>query len=291
MLQGIKTWLNHTRAPGEIIHVAAVTIAVDRDPEVNLAHIASQVDAVLQAHPDTDLVFFGELLLGWFDPGGDPAYHRALARPLTPGLLQPLAERCRRYGIYLSFGLPERDGPDLYNTQVLIDPQGQVQAIHRKWNLKGDERLAGVRPGPSPLTVTDIQGWKTALLICSDAAHPRTIWRLLTGRFDLILLSLADDQDPDRFMARFNARLYDAWVVTANRFGHEGDWYWDGHTVISDPWGELQAASQDQAGVLVHTLHLNRHQNLLQRLLRNLLVKAAFLAHLLRSLPRLRDYL
>jgi len=59
------------------------------------------------------------------------------------------------YGIYLCFGMPEIHGESLFNGQVLINPQGEIQAIHRKWNLKPAEEMANYQAGPVPLTITD----------------------------------------------------------------------------------------------------------------------------------------
>ena len=98
----------------------------------------------------------------------------------------------------------------MYNTQVLLNPQGQVQAIHRKWNLKPGEKQANYQPGPKPVTITDINGIKTGFVICSDAANPNAMWQLMKNRLELILISLADDSDEGLFMAKFNARMYDA---------------------------------------------------------------------------------
>ena len=290
MRKKIHTWLDNPHAPGDRLKVAAVTIPIVPQPENNLETIIHQVDAVLQKYPQTELVLFGEMLLGWFHPGQQPAYHLGIARPLSTKFLQPLMERCLHHGIYLCFGMPERDGTDAYNTQILINPQGEIQAVHRKWNLKEEEKLAHYRPGDKSVTSTNIKGFKTGIVICADAAHPKTMWQLIKGRFDLILLSLADDRDQDFFMAKFNARLYDAWVVTANRYGYEDSRYWDGHSVISDPWGSLKTTSKGQAGTLIYDIHRDRDQNFLKRLVRNVVVKASFIVHLLSNLKRIRDY-
>jgi hypothetical protein len=40
--------------------------------------------------------------------------------------------------------------------------------------------------------------------------------------------------------------VYDAWIVTANRYGDENGYFWNGHTVISDPIGSLRASPQEK---------------------------------------------
>ena len=93
------------------------------------------------------------------------------------------------------------------------------------------------------------------MITCSDAAHQRTIKELIQSDLDLILYSLADDKDENWFMAKTLARLFDSWMVSANRFGEENR-YWNGHTFISDPLGKLQEMSVDREGYLVHTIRV-----------------------------------
>jgi len=49
---------------------------------------------------------------------------------------QMLEEAAREEGIYLVGGsVPERDGPDLYNSSFAFDPRGRLIARHRKTHL------------------------------------------------------------------------------------------------------------------------------------------------------------
>ena len=273
------------------LKVATVAMPCDGDPEANWARIVGKAGAVFTAHPGVELLVFGEMLLGHFNPGGDPEGFRAMARPLTEETLAPLTALAREHSAYITVGLPERDGDTLHNAQVLLNPQGEIQVIHRKWNLKPGEAAAGYQPGARPVTVTDINGVRTGIIICSDAADPRVMWELMRSRLDLIVQSLADDRDEGWFVATFNARMYDAWFVTANRFGDQGGWYWNGHLVISDPIGRLQATSLDQEQVLVHELTFAEDRCRLQRWLRVLWVRIPLVWHVLRNWKLAKSYL
>ena len=79
--------------------------------------------------------------------------------------------------------------------QVLINPEGEIQAVHRKSNLKSGEKTANYKAGSVPVTITDIKGVRTGIVICSDAASPSTMREMMRSHPDLILLSLADDSD------------------------------------------------------------------------------------------------
>ena len=117
------------------------------------------------------------------------------------------------------------------------------------------------------------------------------MWALIKSRLDLVILSLAEDKDERWFMAKFNARMYDAWVVTANRYGQEGDEFWNGHIVISDPLGELRVTGQDKEQYLVHELKFDANQSRLRTVIRNVYVKAFLVWRILRDWKTARAYL
>lgn len=291
MTSKLRSFLYNEQAALKRLKVASVAMSCDRDPDVNHARIADTLSAITKAHPDIELVIFGEMILGWYNPGEMPEYHRLISQPISNKTLQPLSALAVQHAIYLCFGMSEIDGKSLHNVQVLLNPQGQVQAIHRKWNLKSGEKNANYQPGPVPVTITDIEGIKTGIVICSDAASPHAMWNLMKSRLDLIILSLADDSDEGLFMAKFNARMYDAWIVTANRYGNENGSFWNGHLVISDPVGALRATGQDQEQYLVYEVKCPADPSWPKRIIRNVYVKAPLFFHVLRNWKMVREYL
>jgi predicted amidohydrolase len=271
--------------------VASLAMRCDQEPGVNRDRMVGIVEAVMGAHPGVEIILFGEMTLGWYQPGKDAGYHQRISEPLRGETLQVLSPLAKRYGIYLCYGMSELDQGRLYNTQVLLDPRGEVQAVHRKLNLKNDEIAAGYQPGPSRVTITEVKGIRTGLVICSDAASPKTMIELVKSRLDLILQGLADDHDEDRFAAKFNASMYDAWFVTANRFGDEDGHFWNGHLVVSDPWGRLRAGSQDQPGHLVYEIEFTENKAWLVSCLRQIVVKTPLIFHLIMNWRKIRIYL
>lgn len=92
-------------------------------------------------------------------------------------------------------------------------------------------------------------------------------------------------------MAKFNARMYDAWIVTAIRYGDEDGYYWNGHVVIPGTCGGLRATGQDREQVLVYELGFADSQSWLKRAIRNVWVKAPLALHVLRNWTRAKSYL
>jgi len=285
----INTWLYDEEKAERQLNVATTALQCDRRPAENCKRISAKVGQILEKHPETELVLFGEMVLGWYDPLGLPEYHHQISEAIPGKTTNLLSELAKSYGIYLCCGISEATANGYHNSQVLIDPRGEIQAIHRKWNLKSGERQIGYLPGPGPVTITEIKGVKIGLVTCSDAAHPHTMRALIGSDLDLILYSLADDQDENWFMAKAMARLYDAWIVSANRFGTENN-YWNGHTVISDPLGNLRTCSLDQEGCLSHTLKFPRDRSKTQKFMRNIFVKLPLFPYIIVNWRILNSY-
>ena len=285
----ISSWLYDAGTATRRLKIATVTMQCEIEPAKNLVNITQNIDSIMQQHPDVNLVMFGEMILGHYKPGANPTYHRDISETIPGKATRVLGNQAKQHGIYICFGMSEDSEGQLYNTQVLINPKGEIQTFHRKWNLKPGEVHAGYQPGHLAGNFTNIRSIKTGLIICSDAAHPQTMQTLLRNRPELILFSLADDEDKDWFVAKSNARLYNAWIVSANRFGQEQN-YWNGHTIISDPMGVLRATSIHKAGYLVYDLGFAGDRVLIKRLIRILWVKLPLLLHVLTHLKTLLSY-
>lgn len=99
--------------------------------------------------------------LGWANPEA-----AELATPIpgpVSGLLSAMAVKNH---VWLVSGMTEKDGDDVYNTALLISPQGEIKAKHRKINI-----LTGVEdvytPGDRLQTVKTPLG-RIGFDICAD---------------------------------------------------------------------------------------------------------------------------
>ncbi len=155
---------------------------------------------------------------------------------------------CRARNCHVVSGLNERDGEHLYNSAVLVGPQGYV-GRYRKLHLFMNEKDY-FRPGDEGLPVFDIGSCKVGMLVCFDWIFPEP-WRVLALKganvvchpSNLVLPGLAQRGVPIRALSN---RVY---VVTANRIGTEGDLTFTGLSTIADPGGEVlvQASATDEA--------------------------------------------
>ena len=139
------------------------------DKEHNLQRIAGFAECA--AKRGADMVLFPETALSGYDyvPGenGEPCMHHRLAEPIPGPATQTLGEITKEHGIYLAFGLPERaeDGT-VYNSAVVIGPDGDVVGSYRKMHLPGLEgewAATGTEP-----CVFDTPWGKVGMSVCYD---------------------------------------------------------------------------------------------------------------------------
>jgi predicted amidohydrolase len=140
-------------------------IAVNAPEHVRLIEDADAHGARLVLFPELSLTGYNLPLLRDGDrPGGD--------QWLVPGdvRLDPVREICRRTGITAVVGAAYREADGTPRLAALaLHPNGDAD-VGFKTHLHGDEEsLFAAGPGPA---VLDVDGWKIALAICFDAAHP-----------------------------------------------------------------------------------------------------------------------
>jgi 5-aminopentanamidase len=186
--------------------------------------IAANVPEHVRLIEDADshgarLVLFPELSL----TGYELSLFRNADEWLVPGdaRLSAVREICRRTGVTAVVGAALRaaDGaPRL--ASLAVHPNGSEEAGF-KTHLHGDEEaLFTAGPGPAILTV---DGWKIALAICFDAAHPLHSAAAAEGGADVYAVSALYTQDEGhRLGLHLGARAMDnrMYTVLANLGGH-----------------------------------------------------------------------
>jgi predicted amidohydrolase len=251
----------------QFLSLATVAMTPDLDPETSRERLAQLVRRIKSERPDVRLILFGETILGWFYKKGETdAYHQRIAEPI-PGPSTDFAARLARdHDVYLSFGISEKCGGKLYNTQILVDPNGAIAAVHRKFWI----RNRVFTPGERKLTMAEIDGVKAAILICADA---RSLWLLRAirrARPDVVLASLAD-YGANLRLNQMMGTFCDAWTVVANRVGKEPPLTWHGLLTITDPLARMRAHGMGKEQYVYQRIRIVR-PGLVCRVLRRLFV-------------------
>ena len=276
----LKKFLYNTSRADRYINVASVTMICEENPEKNLEKMSSFVDDIKKKHPQVELIVFGETIHGWFFNNSKTAeYHHNIAEEITGKTTILMSELALKNNTYICFGINEKEKDQFYNSQVLIDPQGQVTAVHRKYKMS--EKF--FTPGDNLVTIAQIKGVKTGIVICYDVQSKEVNKALRKNNLDLIIHSLADDENPRDFSSGYLARSYDAWMVNANRFGDEGGHYWNGWMSISNPMGEHCVKGKEKEQYLYYKIGFVK-QNIIKRNLRKMYVRTARVFLVIRNI-------
>jgi predicted amidohydrolase len=281
----MNSWFFDEKIAAKQLKIASVTMQCDLDPEVNRKRIIDWIRKVKLSHPDVELILFGETVLGWYarhNREASKAYHQSIAETIPGETTELMSKTAIANNIFISFGMSEKSADDVFNTQVLIDPEGKIAANHRKFNLM--ESSAVFSPGKIPVTMVDIQGIRTGIIVCSDIQSPLVRKELSAQKPELILGGLASPDDPNFFISGMIVKMFDAWVVTANRYGGEEIYFFDGNMVIGDPLGRLRLKTMGVEQFEYYQLKFVTEQHPLMLRIRRVYVGASLILHCAKNL-------
>ena len=233
------------------VHVIQLSYGDDESPEQRRDRVAGLV----RAQAGADLVVLPEL---W--PQGGFAYDtwEAQAEPADGPSLQAVAAAARDLGVTVHMGsFVERDETGrLFNTSVLLGPDGAVLTSYRKIHLfgfgEGEPKL--MSPG-SDVVVHDGLGLAT----CYDLRFPELFRALVdNGTVALVMASAwpAKRIAHWRLLAQARAVENQMYVVACNTAGTHAGVPMGGHSIVVDPWGEVLAEAGEGEEVLAVELDL-----------------------------------
>jgi nitrilase len=245
---------------------------------VELLGEAARAGARLVSFPETWVPGYPEWL--WrLRPGGDygltgEIHARLLdsAVELDAGQLQPLQDAAREHGVTVLVGVHERDGRfsrgTLYNTAVLIGPDGAILNRHRKLVPTNAERMVWGQGDGSGLRVVETPVGRVGSLICWENYMPLARFTLYAQGLDFYVAPTWDAGSGWVSSMRHIALEGRCWVLgngTAMRgrdvpadfpnreqlFPDEDDWFNPGDSVVVGPDGRIAAGPlRNEHGIL-----------------------------------------
>ena len=238
------------------LSVVAVSMQVSHDKIRNLEEIQRSCKLVIAEHPDTELILFGESILGWYIEEEDPeGYQEEIAEPIPGPATRAVAQLADSLNVYVAFGLTEKKEDTLFNSQVLLNPSGELEAIHRKIHMTPEDLANGMEAGPKSeenITIVRINDIRCGLIVCADQSGFWLTEQLVKREVEVIFHSLASQVS--EFVFDPVARQFNAWEVFANRYGEEGSRLYSGTTYIADPAGSIRSGASGSALYLYHRI-------------------------------------
>lgn len=195
-----------------------------------MEQVAAYGETVAARHKP-DVLLFGEAI----NHAGAPGSLDDHAEPVPGPTIERFAALARRHSTYVAFSLLERDGPDIFNTGVLIDRRGAIAGTYRKAQLPQEEVAAGEAPG-DVFPVFEADFGKVGLMICHDTSFPEPARELSRAGAELILVPIWGGRTP---LVRARAIENGVWLATA---GYDYD------SEIVDPVGTVLASVAHDTG-------------------------------------------
>ena len=267
--------------PARIAILQSPPVLLDRD-----GTIARAIEAVDEAaDAGATLLVFPEAWIPGYPtwiwrlaPGGDMALsgdlHARLRRnavDLARGDLRPLQDAAGRRGVTIVVGLSEIDsgfsGTTLFNTVVVIGPDGAILNRHRKLMPTNPERMVWGMGDATGLRVVDTPVGRVGCLICWESYMPLARYALYAQRIDILVNPTWDNGELCLATLRHIAREGGCWVIgtaTAmqgsdipadlpqrDRLFQPEEWINDGDAVVVKPGGAIEAGPlHRQKGIL-----------------------------------------
>jgi len=249
--------------------------------------IARAVDLVKEAAgAGAELVIFSEAFIPGYPawiwrlrPGGDWSIsEQAHARLLQNAVdvedddLAPLFEAARRHKVTIVCGMNERDGKlsraTLYNTVVVIGPDGTLLNRHRKLMPTNPERMVWGFGDASGLRAVDTAVGRIGTLICWENYMPLARYALYSQGVEIYIAPTYDSGDGWIGSLQHIAREGRCWVVGSGTLIRGGDipadfpererlypdrdeWVNGGDSVVIAPGGDIVAGPlRKEEGIL-----------------------------------------
>jgi nitrilase len=201
-------------------------------------------------------------------PGGDMALSNELHAKLRQNAvdldgddLAPIEEAAAKHGVTIVIGLHEIDrrfsGTTLFNTVVVIGPDGKLLNRHRKLMPTNPERMVWGMGDATGLKVVDTPAGRLGCLICWESYMPLARYALYAQGMEIFVNPTWDHGETCLATLRHIAREAGSWVIgtaTALQGGDIPDgfpererlfkpeeWINDGDAVVIAPSGAIAA--------------------------------------------------
>ncbi len=248
------------------ITVAAVQMKpIAGDLEANLTKMTEMVTTIA-ASQKVDIITFPELVTSGSELG---VRYPELAQRVPGMVVNILSQRASDFGVYIAFGMvmKERVESVLYNSAILLGPDGDLVEVYNKLHLRGEERMVFREGFKLPISETEVGN--IGVMLGHDLAYPE-VARCMSLEGAEIILTLAnwEASEMGAWGTYLRARALEngIFMVGTNRVGTDATLHYGGETQIIGPRGQVMATLIDhthpdtgepQDGYIISKLNLD----------------------------------
>jgi omega-amidase len=209
--------------------------------------------AVLAKKSGAELIVFPEMV----DTGYSMPVIQKHAKKWSDGPVRGLQEIAKETSIAIVAGISDRDGASIFNSQVLVNGQGEVVAKYRKTHLVTaaplDERVC-LSPG-NEFVSCKVGKFTVGLSICYDLRFPEMARTLVVERGANVIVNSSAwpvvRAEHLRILALARAVENQSYFTIANRVGTDDGVTFCGSSLIIDPSGAILAAASPDREELI----------------------------------------
>jgi len=170
-----------------------------------------------------------------------------VSEPIPGPSTDYLGQLASQLGLYIVAGILEKEDQVVYNTAVLLGPDGNIVGKYRKVSLPREEIEGGVTPG-NELPVFDTSFGRIGMMICWDVTFPETARTLAQKGAEIIFLPIWGG---DITLTRARAIENQIYLVSST---------YDMKTAVFDKKGDILVEADDNNPVVVVEVDLNERE-------------------------------
>lgn len=210
------------------------------EAEENLVKMSEMVSKIA-SQQKVDLIVFPELITSGNELG---VRFTELAQRVPGPTINLMAQRANEYGVYITFGMVTKEKVEsvLYNSAVLVGPDGELLDMYNKIHLRGEERMAFREGYQLPVIPTEVGN--IGLMIGYDLAFPEVARSLvLDGAEVLCVMANWEAANIDEWKTYVRSRAYEnaVFIAAANRVGEDVTLNFGGESMVVGPRGQVHA--------------------------------------------------
>lgn len=240
-----------------VMHVASIQMVIDdQGKSANLKRASQLIDSIDHA----DLLLLPEIWnVGYF---GFASY-RSGAEGLEGPTVSMLREKAAKRNCYIFGGsFVHQVHDNLYNTSVLIDPQGAILAQYSKIHLfgfKSEEATLLTRGSEICVIKTEIGTF--GLSTCYDLRFPELYRKMAVVGAEMFLVASAwpfPRIEAWLLLNRVRALENQTFLASSNCAGVNFGKQYVGRSMIADPWGNSMAMGGDEECIVEANIDLKK---------------------------------
>ncbi|MEL7436107.1 MAG: carbon-nitrogen hydrolase family protein, partial [Chloroflexota bacterium] len=193
-----------------------ITIAVVQmkpllgEPEENLVKMSETISKIA-GQQKVDLIVFPELATSGSELG---LRFTEIAQRIPGPTVNLIAQRANDFGVYIAFGMASKEKVEsvLYNSAVLVGPDGELIQTYNKVHLRGEERMA-FREGHK-IYVAETEIGNIGLMLGYDLAYPEVARTMTLDGADILCA-----------MGNWEASTIDEWKTYLRSRAYENSIY------------------------------------------------------------------